>query len=84
MEQVYNPRILAEQALDLALDMVGYGDLRKRQKEKRADGKLYGIGLASHASSAPYVTFNVNPAGASGSSVSVYYGQSQSGGSSPS
>ena len=36
-----------ETALDMALDMVGYGELRKRQKEKRADGKLYGIGLAS-------------------------------------
>ena len=36
-----------EKALDLALDMVGYGDLRERQKQKRADGKLYGIGLAS-------------------------------------
>lgn len=44
----------------------------------------YGIGFASHPSSAPYVTFNVNPAGASGSSVSVYYGQSQNGGISPS
>ena len=36
-----------ETALDMALDMVGYGELRKRQKEQRADGKLYGIGLAS-------------------------------------
>jgi carbon-monoxide dehydrogenase large subunit len=36
-----------ETALDMALDMVGYGELRERQKEKRADGKLYGIGLAS-------------------------------------
>jgi carbon-monoxide dehydrogenase large subunit len=36
-----------ETALDMALDMVGYGELRARQKEKRADGKLYGIGLAS-------------------------------------
>ncbi|MFM8998701.1 MAG: aerobic carbon-monoxide dehydrogenase large subunit [Actinomycetota bacterium] len=36
-----------ERALDMALDMVGYGELRERQKERRADGKLYGIGLAS-------------------------------------
>ena len=36
-----------ETALDLALETLGYAELRKRQKEQRADGKLYGIGLAS-------------------------------------
>jgi carbon-monoxide dehydrogenase large subunit len=34
-------------AMDLALEMIGYDDLRKEQEEARARGKLYGIGLAS-------------------------------------
>jgi aerobic carbon-monoxide dehydrogenase large subunit len=34
-------------ALDLALEKLGYDDLRKEQKEARAQGKLIGIGLAS-------------------------------------
>ena len=34
-------------AMDKALDMIGYADLRKEQEEARAQGKLYGIGLAS-------------------------------------
>lgn len=36
-----------EKALDLAMDMVGYADFRKKQAEMRAQGKLIGIGLAS-------------------------------------
>jgi carbon-monoxide dehydrogenase large subunit len=36
-----------EAALDKALDMIGYADLRKEQEEARAEGKLYGIGMAS-------------------------------------
>ena len=34
-------------AMDKALDMIGYDDLRKEQAEARAQGKLYGIGVAS-------------------------------------
>jgi aerobic carbon-monoxide dehydrogenase large subunit len=34
-------------AMDLAKQMIGYDDLRKEQEQARADGKLYGIGLAS-------------------------------------
>jgi len=36
-----------EAALDLALDKLGYADLRRRQDEMRTKGKLYGIGVAS-------------------------------------
>jgi carbon-monoxide dehydrogenase large subunit len=36
-----------EAALDLALDKLGYADLRRRQDEMRMKGKLYGIGVAS-------------------------------------
>jgi aerobic carbon-monoxide dehydrogenase large subunit len=36
-----------EAALDLALERIGYADLRARQAEMRAEGKLYGVGLAS-------------------------------------
>ena len=36
-----------QRALDLALDRIGYADLRKEQADARASGKLYGIGLAS-------------------------------------
>ncbi len=36
-----------EQAMDLALDKIGYADLRKEQEAARAEGKLYGVGLAS-------------------------------------
>ncbi|MET0740417.1 MAG: aerobic carbon-monoxide dehydrogenase large subunit, partial [Candidatus Nanopelagicales bacterium] len=36
-----------EQALDLALDAIGYADLRREQAEKRARGELMGIGIAS-------------------------------------
>ncbi|ACY14545.1 aerobic carbon-monoxide dehydrogenase large subunit [Haliangium ochraceum] len=36
-----------ERALDLALDKVGYADLRREQAEARAQGRLIGIGLAS-------------------------------------
>jgi aerobic carbon-monoxide dehydrogenase large subunit len=36
-----------EAALDLALDKLGYADLRRRQDEMRMNGKLYGIGVAS-------------------------------------
>jgi carbon-monoxide dehydrogenase large subunit len=34
-------------ALRLAMDMVGYDDLRKEQAEKRAKGELMGIGISS-------------------------------------
>jgi carbon-monoxide dehydrogenase large subunit len=36
-----------EGALNLALDRIGYLDLRKEQEAARAEGRLYGIGLAS-------------------------------------
>src|ERR1051325_9733720 len=36
-----------QRALDLALDRIGYADLRAEQAAARAEGKLYGIGLAS-------------------------------------
>ena len=35
------------QALDLALEKIGYAELRKEQAEKRARGELMGIGIAS-------------------------------------
>jgi len=34
-------------AMDKALEMIGYDELRKEQAAKRAEGKLWGIGLAS-------------------------------------
>ncbi len=34
-------------ALKLAMDMIGYDDLRKEQAEKRARGELMGIGISS-------------------------------------
>ena len=34
-------------AMEKALEMVGYADLRAEQEAKRAEGKLWGIGLAS-------------------------------------
>jgi carbon-monoxide dehydrogenase large subunit len=34
-------------AMDKALEMIGYDELRTEQEEARAQGKLYGIGLAS-------------------------------------
>jgi aerobic carbon-monoxide dehydrogenase large subunit len=36
-----------EAAMDLALEKLGYEDLRRQQEEARAEGKLIGIGLAS-------------------------------------
>ncbi|MCC7077343.1 MAG: xanthine dehydrogenase family protein molybdopterin-binding subunit [Acidimicrobiia bacterium] len=36
-----------EEVLDTALDLAGYEDLRKRQAEARADGRLVGVGVAS-------------------------------------
>jgi carbon-monoxide dehydrogenase large subunit len=36
-----------EGALNLALEKIGYAELRREQEEARAQGKLYGIGLAS-------------------------------------
>lgn len=36
-----------EKALRLAMDMVGYEDLRREQEEARAEGRLVGIGIAS-------------------------------------
>jgi aerobic carbon-monoxide dehydrogenase large subunit len=34
-------------AMDMALEKIGYAELRREQEEARARGKLYGIGLAS-------------------------------------
>jgi aerobic carbon-monoxide dehydrogenase large subunit len=34
-------------AMDKALEMVGYADLRREQEEARAEGRLVGIGMAS-------------------------------------
>ena len=34
-------------AMNLALEKIGYADLRREQEAARAEGKLYGIGLAS-------------------------------------
>jgi carbon-monoxide dehydrogenase large subunit len=36
-----------EAALDLALEKIGYADLRKEQEEARKEGRLLGIGIAS-------------------------------------
>jgi len=36
-----------EKAMDKALKIVGYDDLRKKQKEQRKQGKLVGIGLST-------------------------------------
>jgi carbon-monoxide dehydrogenase large subunit len=36
-----------ERALDLALEKIGYRELREEQKRRRDEGKLLGIGLAS-------------------------------------
>ena len=36
-----------EKALDLALEMLGYADLRAEQKQARDEGRLVGIGIAS-------------------------------------
>ena len=36
-----------EKALDIALDLVGYDELRKEQAEKRAKGEVMGIGFSS-------------------------------------
>ena len=36
-----------EGAMNLALEKIGYAELRKEQEAARAEGKLYGIGLAS-------------------------------------
>ena len=33
--------------MNIALDKIGYADLRKEQETKRADGKLWGVGMAS-------------------------------------
>src|SRR6059036_2872137 len=34
-------------AMDLALETIGYDELRKEQAQERADGKLWGVGIAS-------------------------------------
>ena len=36
-----------ETAMNIALDKIGYSDLRAEQAKKRADGKLWGVGMAS-------------------------------------
>src|SRR5258708_32157932 len=36
-----------EKAMDKALKIVGYDELRKKQKEQRKQGKLVGIGLST-------------------------------------
>ena len=40
-------RQLSRRALQLAMEMIGYDDLRKEQAEKRARGELMGIGISS-------------------------------------
>ena len=40
-------RATTRAALQLALDMIGYDDLRREQAEKRARGELMGIGISS-------------------------------------
>ena len=37
-----------ETALNKALDLIGYQDLRAEQEQKRAEGKLMGIGISSY------------------------------------
>ena len=36
-----------ETAMNIALDKIGYADLRAEQQQARADGKLWGVGMAS-------------------------------------
>jgi aerobic carbon-monoxide dehydrogenase large subunit len=36
-----------ETAMNIALDKIGYADLRAEQAKQRADGKLWGVGMAS-------------------------------------
>ena len=36
-----------ETAMNIALDKIGYSDLRAEQAKQRADGKLWGVGMAS-------------------------------------
>ncbi len=36
-----------ETAMNIALDKIGYAELRKEQEQARADGKLWGVGMAS-------------------------------------
>ena len=37
------------ETLDAACTAIGYGELRQRQKQARAEGRIYGIGIASYA-----------------------------------
>lgn len=69
-----------EKALDKALEVSGYGDLRKQQERARAEGKLVGIGMASYVEICGFgpwesSTIRVEPSGA----VSVFTGISPHG-----
>lgn len=69
-----------EKPLDKALDLIGYGQLRKEQAEGRAKGRYLGIGLASYVEICgfgPYEssTVRVEPSGA----VTIFTGISPHG-----
>jgi len=67
-------------ALDKALDVAGYSDLRKMQEEARAEGRIVGVGMASYVEICGFGPWEssivkVEPSGA----VSVYTGISPHG-----
>jgi aerobic carbon-monoxide dehydrogenase large subunit len=67
-------------ALDKALEVSGYQQLRKEQEQARSEGRLYGIGMASYVEICGFGPFESNtvkvePSGA----VSVYTGISPHG-----
>jgi len=69
-----------EKALDKALDVSGYSELRKQQEQARAAGKIVGIGMASYVEICGFgpwesSTIRVEPSGA----VSVFTGISPHG-----
>jgi len=69
-----------EKALDKALEVCGYRDLRTQQEQARAKGKLVGIGMASYVEICGFgpwesSTIRVEPSGA----VSVFTGISPHG-----
>src|SRR6266511_3513744 len=50
-------------ALDKALDLSGYQKLREEQKQARANGKLFGIGMSSYVESCALGPLQAMPAG---------------------
>lgn len=69
-----------EKALDKALEVSNYSDLRRQQEEARANGKIVGIGMASYVEICGFgpwesSTIRVEPSGA----VSVFTGISPHG-----